>query len=79
MTESFDEDNQKAGGKASAKQSILVTRAIQVAAVAAVVILYYQLMPGGLLAETGLGHAVQDVARAVARTIAAVCHPRHST
>lgn len=72
MTESFDEDNSRAGSKATAKRSILVTRAIQAAAVAAVVVLYYQLMPGGLLAETGLGQAVQNLARAVARTVATV-------
>lgn len=75
MTESFDEDNAKGGTKASAKQTMLVKRGIQVAAVAAVAVLYYQLMPGGLLAETGLGHAVQNLARAVARSIATVRCP----
>ena len=76
MTESFDEDNLKTGSKASAKRSVLVMRAIQAATVAAVALLYYQLMPGGLLAETGLGQAAQSLARAVARSIATVCFPQ---
>ena len=74
MTESFDEDYPKAPSKSAAK-SLLQKRSPQlvaVAVVAAVGILYTQLMPGGLLAHTSLGHAVQGVARAVARAIATV-------
>ncbi len=73
MTESFDEDNQKAGSRTNIRQTVLVRRGVQLAAVAAVVVLYYQLMPGGLLSETSLGQAVQNLARAVARLVATVC------
>lgn len=72
MTASFDEDFQQKPANKSLMQPIFVRRAIIAGAVGAVVVLYYQLMPGGLLADTGLGQAVQNIARAVARTIATV-------
>lgn len=70
-TESMDDDMHWKPKKKAA-QSALVKRSIQLACVVAVGVLYMQLVPGGLLSETSLGHAVQDVARSVSRFAASV-------
>ena len=68
-TESFDEDGPRLSPK---KRSKLVQRSIYAGAAVVAFLVFNQLMPGGLLAETSAGQFVQGIARAVANTIASV-------
>ena len=72
LTESMDEDVPRPAAKRTAATRAWLGRGVQLAAAAALVAGLAQLLPGGLLAETTAGAAVQNVVRAVARALGTV-------
>ena len=73
VTASMDEDLPRPAAKPrTAAARAWISRGVQLAAVAVLVAGLAQLLPGGLLAETTAGAAVQNVMRAVARAIGTV-------
>ena len=73
VTASMDEDLPRPAAKPrTAPARAWIGRGVQLAAAAVLVAGLAQLLPGGLLAETSAGAAVQNAMRAVARAIGTV-------